>query len=123
MITMDMSPRTNVGAAFRALPLEWISQARYAANGQLLAAEVTKPLSHFMGADQVAIALAGARVADLGGCITANSVSAFAGQSRSTCAAKLKTMVRWFQVTSTPCQARGDKCPRGTRHYQFSVPN
>lgn len=115
--------RSLVVQTMLALPQVWVSAPVILGSGEVLSPGVQKPLSHFMGADRVAIALAGARLADQDQCITAANVSPLAGQSRSTVGGKLKLMPRWFTEESTNCLDGGNPCPRGTKHYRIHIPS
>ena len=80
---------------------------------------VPRPQSHMLGADHVAILLVAVMLTDLGGaCITAVTITPFAGQSRSTVGKKLATLSsrKWLEVTSEHCPL--GLCAGRTKHYR-----
>jgi hypothetical protein len=79
-----------------------------------------RPVSHLVGCDRVAILLGAAWLADQGRCVTAATVSGYAGQSPATVTRKLGRLVvsGWLAATSA------DGCECGTpkrRHYRLMI--
>jgi hypothetical protein len=79
---------------------------------------VVKPKCQYLGPHATAMILAGARLADLGSCITAQSLSRFAGRPAGQIGSDLRHMQSWFERIEPACDG-ADRCNGKRFHYRL----